>query len=101
MYPVALLPFGQTRNQKVRVEIPLHEYKKHYRFEEPNLEWITNHFLLNDQQNVMEERRGGALSSKFKMKTFIRCVADPGLQDGKFIYVYVDAIVYRDKRPIF
>jgi hypothetical protein len=51
-------------------------YRRFYRFDE-NVEWLANHFL-----DDTGETRGGALTVKMEMETFLRYISDPGFQLG-------------------
>ena len=62
--------------QTCRETVP-HNYKKLYRFTEENVEWLADYSL-----GQYTETRGGALSNKEKMRTYLRYVADPGFQNG-------------------
>lgn len=53
------------------------DFKKLYRFESENVNWLANYFLINTG-----ERRGSALSPETKMKVFLRQLADPGFQNS-------------------
>jgi hypothetical protein len=48
-----------------------------YRFEDENVLWLAEHFLLDTG-----ETRGGCLSVKQQMEVFLRHVGDPGFQSG-------------------
>lgn len=52
-------------------------YRTFYHFDEENVEWITAHFLPDSN-----ETRGGCLTPKQQMETFLRYLADPGFQVG-------------------
>ena len=65
------------KHYKQRVVTRESHYKKLYRFEEENVQWLSDHFL-----GASDETRGGALSSLQRMKIFLRYMADPGLQVG-------------------
>lgn len=72
--------FIQLRCPKLyreRVHTRAEDYHGLYRFNEENVEWKADHFL-----GVSNETRGGALSSKKRMKIFLRFVSDPGFQSG-------------------
>lgn len=70
--------FRKTKVYKERREVEDEgDYRKLFRFDQKNVEWLANYFLGDSH-----ERRGGALSSYEKMKTFLRYVADPGFQTG-------------------
>ena len=69
-----------VRNVKVykpRRDTGAEDYRKLYRFDEVNVEWISSHFLGEDFDS-----RGGGLSPKQKMQIFLRYMADPGFQNG-------------------
>ena len=53
------------------------DYRRLYRFDEENVEWIAHHFL-GDQW----DRRGGGLCQKQQMQVFLRYMADSGFQVG-------------------
>lgn len=53
-------------------------FKSLYRFTYENVQWLTDQFLGAEDY----EKRGGAVSKIQKMKTFLRCVGDPGFQIG-------------------
>lgn len=53
------------------------DYRKLYRFDESNVDWITEHFL-----GTSDEKRGGGLTPKMKMQVLLRYLADPGFQVG-------------------
>ena len=68
------------RKEKVyapRRECAESQYKKLYRFEEGNVEWMADHFLKQSR-----ERRGGALTAKQQLQVLLRYVGDPGFQVG-------------------
>jgi hypothetical protein len=73
------VPFLQRKPKtfRERNRTDLTKYKALYRFEEPNVEWIAEHFL-----GRREETRGGALTNKQRMQIFLRYMADPGFQIG-------------------
>jgi hypothetical protein len=78
---MALLPIiNLPKNRKIykvrRKTLP-DDFKTLYRFEEQNLEWISEHFL-----GETTETRGGALTCKQQMQVFLRYVSDPGFQSG-------------------
>lgn len=52
-------------------------YRRFYRFDEQNVEWLADHFLEDSG-----ETRGGALTVKTQMETFLRYISDPGFQLG-------------------
>lgn len=62
---------------KIRKTPLVKDFKTLFRFEEMNVEWLSNHFLEDSL-----ETRGGALSSLQKMKICLRYLADPGYQSG-------------------
>ncbi len=62
---------------KKRTTTHPNDFKTLYRFEEENVEWLTNYFL-----EPSTETRGGALTPKNRMKIFLRYVSDPGFQSG-------------------
>lgn len=62
---------------KPRLSPQVSDFKSLFRFEEQNVEWLANNFL-----GVVNESRGGALSSIQKMKICLRYLADPGFQMG-------------------
>lgn len=49
------------------------------RFEENSVDYIINYFLSEAE---VIYRRGGALTSRQKMKVFLRYLSDPGFQSG-------------------
>jgi hypothetical protein len=51
----------------------------HYRFNEENVQWLTDHFLGTD---YLDETRGGASSALQKMQIFLRFLGDPGFEIG-------------------
>lgn len=53
------------------------QYRKLYRFSENNVFWLSDYFL-----GQSEETRGGALSPKQKTEVTLRCLSDPGFQEG-------------------
>ena len=55
----------------------MEDYRKLYRFDEINIEWLALHFLGENW-----DKRGGGLSPKQQMQTFLRYMADPGFQNG-------------------
>ncbi|XP_064644736.1 putative nuclease HARBI1 [Lineus longissimus] len=52
-------------------------YRTFYRFDEVNVEWLATHFLPDSP-----EMRGGSLTNKESMETFLRYLSDPGFQVG-------------------
>jgi hypothetical protein len=62
---------------KLRRESDNRDFKRLYRFEYANVEWLASHFL-----GESVETRGAALSPFQQMKTFLRYVSDPGFQSG-------------------
>lgn len=61
--------FLNVRKEKIyktRKECIDDDYKKLYRFNRENVEWLANYFLEDSG-----EKRGGALSSVEKMKIFL------------------------------
>ena len=52
-------------------------YRSLYRFDEENVAWLAENFLVDSG-----ETRGGALSVKQKMEVFLRHIGDPGFQVG-------------------
>lgn len=62
---------------KPRRDSHIENYKELYRFRKENVEWMAGYFLVTN-----EEKRGGALSNKEKMRTFLRYIGDPGFQIG-------------------
>jgi hypothetical protein len=73
-----IVPFlRKSKEYKQRRVTENLDYRKLYRFDEVNVEWISDHFL-----GPSEETRGGALTSKQKMQIFLRYMADPGFQIG-------------------
>lgn len=54
------------------------DFRRLYRFDRENFDFLVNHFLFNGEQG--EEMRGGSLNSAQKMKIFLRYVGDPGFQ---------------------
>lgn len=73
----AFLRFRNRKNYRDRVNCDGERYKELYRFSEENVEWMADHFL-----GEYDETRGKALSSKQKMKIFLRFLGDPGFQTG-------------------
>jgi hypothetical protein len=67
-----------TKQYKRRVVTRVEDYKTLFRFEEENVDWLSEHFLGGDSG----ERRGGALTPQQRMKIFLRYCADPGFQSG-------------------
>ncbi|XP_064618556.1 putative nuclease HARBI1 [Lineus longissimus] len=53
------------------------KYCAFYRFDEENVQWISDHFVP-----YSEETRGGRLCGKEQMEIFLRYLADPGHQLG-------------------
>lgn len=51
------------------------EFKSIYRFNEENVNILTDIFLTEN-----DETRGKAVSPKQQMQIFLRCLADPGFQ---------------------
>lgn len=57
-----------------------------FRFSDDSVNFLTNEFLIDhddliDDENLIQtETRGGALDRKMKMKIFLRSVSDPGFQ---------------------
>lgn len=79
---MATLPLvNLTRNTKIykrrREECRDGDFRKLYRFDRHNVEWMASHFL-----GESFETRGGALSPFMKMQIFLRYVSDPGFQVG-------------------
>lgn len=68
----------QKKYYKVRRDTREVDYRVLYRFDKNNVEWITRHFLGDDNF----ERRGGALTNDEKMRIFLRYIGDPGFQTG-------------------
>lgn len=62
---------------RVRKDTIEENYRSLYRFDEQNVQWISDHFLGTEW-----ERRGGGLSPKCQMQVFLRYMADPGFQIG-------------------
>ena len=73
-----LVHIRKKKSYQTRRETVSHDYKKLYRFTEENVEWMAEYFL----GQYTETTRGGALSNKEKMRTYLRYVADPGFQNG-------------------
>jgi hypothetical protein len=69
--------YRKTKEFRRRNQTDISKYKALYRFEEVNVDWITNHFL-----EERFETRGGSLTSKQRMQIFLRYLADPGFQVG-------------------
>ena len=57
----------------------VHDYKRLFRFDENNVNWIVRNVLLDNNE---VETRGGALSTKQQLEAFLRYAADPGFQVG-------------------
>jgi len=55
----------------------VHDYKRLFRFDENNVNWIVRNVLLDNNE---VETRGGALSTKQQLEAFLRYAADPGFQ---------------------
>ena len=84
--------FLNIRKEKfynVRNKCQNEDFRKLYRFNRENVEWLANYFLEDTG-----EKRGGALPPVDKMKIFLRVVSDPGFQHG-----VVEELVYT--RPLF
>ena len=72
--------FLNVRKEKfynVRNKCQNEDFRKLYRFNRKNVEWLANYFLKDTG-----EKRGGALPPVDKMKIFLRVVSDPGFQNG-------------------
>lgn len=67
----------QRKIYSVRKNCRYDDFRKLYRFDRENVEWLANYFLTDTG-----ERRGGALSPINKMKIFLRQVSDPGFQNS-------------------
>lgn len=61
------------------------DYRTLFRFNRENVQWLTNHFL-----NENNETRGGALTNEQRMKIFLRYLSDPGFQSGVAEDIRVD-----------
>lgn len=61
------------------------DYRTLFRFNRENEQWLTNHFL-----NENNETRGGALTNEQRMKIFLRYLSDPGFQSGVAEDIRVD-----------
>ncbi|CAH1993151.1 unnamed protein product [Acanthoscelides obtectus] len=75
--------FMNVRRRKVYKQARIYNddiYRKLFRFNRENLEWLANHFLDDNEDPV--ETRGGALSPTRKMEIFLRNLGDPGFQQG-------------------
>ncbi len=69
--------FREKKYYKQRLETVPSDFKALYRFEEHNVDWLTNYFLEDST-----ETRGGAVSPKHQLMIFLRYVSDPGFQVG-------------------
>lgn len=63
---------------KLRRDSRDEDYRRLYRFNRRNVEWLTEHFLGEDSG----EKRGGALNNHQRMRSFLRYIGDPGFQSG-------------------
>ncbi|KAG8299208.1 hypothetical protein J6590_106527 [Homalodisca vitripennis] len=66
-----------VKQYKPRLPTLPRDFKELHRFNEDNVEWLANRFLV-----ATVETRGGALSSVHKTKICLRYLADPGYQKG-------------------
>ena len=73
----AFLKVRATKTYKERREPTENDFKKLYRFEKENVEWLSDYLVGNKN-----ERRGAALTSQQKLRIFLRYAADPGFQNG-------------------
>jgi len=84
LIPVIGLP-RKRKHYKTRRECFPVDFRKLYRFNEENVDWLASHFL----EEVVESR-GGALTEQQQMMIFLRYMSDPGFQVGVAEDVGVD-----------
>lgn len=70
-------PVHRRKVYKPRKSASADIYKSMYRFEEINVEYLAEVFL-----DDIDERRGGAVTSKQRMEIYLRYMGDPGFQVG-------------------
>ncbi|CAH1979873.1 unnamed protein product [Acanthoscelides obtectus] len=75
--------FMNVRRRKVYKQARIYNediYRKLFRFNRENVEWLANH-LLDDNEDPVETR-DGALPPTRKMEIFLRSLGDPVFQQG-------------------
>jgi len=86
---MALIPVigltSKRKHYKTRRECFSEDFRKLYRFNQENVDWLASHFL-----EEVVETRGGALTERQQMMIFLRYMSDPGFQVGVADDVGVD-----------